>query len=97
MTLDGKSSSYLRVTCGVPQGSILGPLLFLLYINDMKNSVEYSVLHHFADDTNLLCSDKCEKKLKKKLNQDLKSIFKWLCANRLSLNVEKTEFILFRA
>ena len=67
VTLDGKSSSYMRVTCGVPQGSILGPLLFLLYINDMKNSVEYSVLHHFADDTNLLCSDKCDKKLKKNL------------------------------
>ena len=94
--LDGQHSSYLDITCGVPQGSILGPLLFLLYINDMKNSVKHSILHHFADDTNLLCSDKCEKKLKKKLNEDLKLIYKWLCANRLSLNVDKTEFIVFR-
>ena len=55
--LDGTKSSFLDITCGVPQGSILGPLLFLIYINDMKNSVKNSVLHHFADDTNLLCSD----------------------------------------
>ena len=94
--LDSKKSTFLNITCGVPQGSILGPLLFLLYINDMKDAVKYSILHHFADDTNLLCSNPCEKKLRKNVNQDLKSIFVWLCANRLSLNVEKTEFILFR-
>ena len=56
--LDGTKSSFIDITCGVPQGcSILGPLLFLIYINDMKNSFKNSVLHHFADDTNLLCSD----------------------------------------
>ena len=79
--LDGKKSSLLDISCGVPQGSILGPLLFLIYINDMKNSVKHSILHHFADDTNLLCSDKDEKKLKKKMNEDLKLIYIWLCAN----------------
>ena len=94
--LDGRTSSYLNITCGVPQGSILGPLLFLIYINDMKNSVKNSVLHHFADDTNLLCSDKNVKNLKKKMNEDLRLIYVWLCANRLSLNVDKTEFIVFR-
>ena len=94
--LDGTKSSYLDITCGVPQGSILGPLLFLIYINDMKNSVKNSVVHHFADDTNLLCSDANEKILKKKMNEDLKLIFTWLCSNRLSLNVDKTEFIVFR-
>ena len=93
--LDGKKSSFLNITCGVPQGSILGPLLFLTYINDMKNSVKHSILHHFADDTNLLCSDTDEKKLKKKMNEDLSLIYTWLCANRLSLNVDKTEFIVF--
>ena len=65
--LAGKTSAFKSVTCGVPQGSILGPLLFLLYINDMKNSVKHSIVHHFADDTNLLCNDKCDKKLKKNL------------------------------
>ena len=94
--LDGTKSSFLDITCGVPQGSILGPLLFLIYINDMKNSVKNSVLHHFADDTNLLCSDANEKNLKKKMNEDLKLIYIWLCSNRLSLNVDKTEFIVFR-
>ena len=62
----------------------------------MKNSVKHSTLHHFADDTNLLCSDKNDQILKKKLNEDLKLIYVWLCANRLSLNVDKTEFIVFR-
>jgi hypothetical protein len=94
--LDGCKSSYLNITCGVPQGSILGPLLFLIYINDMKNSVKNSILHHFADDTNLLCSATDEKNLKKKMNEDLRLIYIWLCANRLSLNVDKTEFIVFR-
>ena len=64
--LDSKKSSYLNVTCGVPQGSILGPLLFLIYINDMKNSVKNFILHHFADDANLLCSDTDEKSLKRR-------------------------------
>ena len=64
--LDGCKSSYLNITCGVPQGSILGPLLFLIYINDMKNSVKNSILHHFADDTNLLCSATDEKISKRK-------------------------------
>ena len=62
----------------------------------MKNSVKNSILHHFADDTNLLCSATDEKNLKKKMNEDLRLIYIWLCANRLSLNVDKTEFIVFR-
>ena len=94
--LDGVSSEFLNISCGVPQGSILGPLLFLIYINDMHRSVKYSLVHHFADDTNLLCSDKNPDLLKKKMNADLRLIFQWLCANRLSLNVTKTEFIIFK-
>ena len=84
------------ITCGVPQGSILGPLLFLIYINDMHKALKHSVVHHFADDTNLLYSHKNPKILRKNLNEDLKLLFNWLCANRLSLNVSKTEFIIFR-
>ena len=59
----------------------------------MHNAVKFSVLHHFADDTNLLYSNKKPKTLRKNMNEDLKLIFEWLCANRLSLNVDKTEFI----
>ena len=94
--IDDAYSDFLDVTCGVPQGSILGPLLFLIYINDMRNAVKHSTIHHFADDTNLLCSDKDPSILRFKMNTDLKLIFEWLCANRLSLNVSKTEFIIFK-
>ena len=94
--LDNAYSDYLNITCGVPQGSILGPLLFLIYINDMCNAVKHSTIHHFADDTNLLCSDKDPAIIRLKVNEDLKLIFEWLCSNRLSLNVSKTEFIIFK-
>ena len=94
--LNNVTSNYLDITCGVPQGSILGPLLFLLYINDMNRAVKHSTIHHFADDTNLLCKEKNPKILRIKMNQDLNLIFQWLCANRLSLNVAKTEFIIFK-
>ena len=62
----------------------------------MNVAVKSSIIHHFADDTNLLGSDKKLKSLKKKINKDLEYLFDWLCANRLSLNTKKTEFILFR-
>ena len=96
VTIGGVSSSRLPITCGVPQGSILGPLLFLIYINDMRSSVKSSTVFHFADDTNLLCSAFSLKKLRKLLNKDLASLYEWLCANRLSINAGKTEFLVFR-
>ena len=90
-------SERLPITCGVPQGSILGPLLFLLYINDMNKALTFSTTYHFADDTNLLCSGKSLKDLRKSVNKDLKFLYSWLCANRLSLNVDKTEFVIFQS
>ena len=96
VTVNGVVSEYLPVSCGVPQGSILGPLLFSIYINDMHRAFTHSTVFHFADDTNLLYSNRNPKIIKKKMNQDLRSLFEWLCANRLSLNVAKTEFIIFR-
>ena len=62
----------------------------------MRFAIKHSIVHHFADDTNLLCSDMDENVLKRKMNEDLRLLFDWLCANRLSLNVDKTEFIVFR-
>ena len=94
--LNNKTSNDKNITCGVPQGSILGPLLFIIYINDMHNAVNKSKIYHFADDTNLLFSADSSQKLHKEINDELKLIFDWLCANRLSLNVAKTEFIIFR-
>ena len=93
---NGITSSKMNVSCGVPQGSILGPLLFLVYVNDMNLAVKSSVIHHFADDTNLLYSDKSLKKIKTSVEKDLANLYDWLCANRLSLNAGKTEFIIFR-
>ena len=95
--IENEFSDYKSITCGVPQGSILGPLLFLIYINDMHQVTKYSTLYHFADDTNLLYSHKDIRKLRKAVNSDLKLVFQWLCANRLSLNIDKTEFIVFKS
>jgi len=93
--INSSYSSWKEILKGVPQGSILGPLLFSIYINDMNKAFSHSTVYHFADDTNLLYSNKNPKIIKKKMNQDLKFLFDWLCANRLSLNVAKTEFIIF--
>ena len=71
VSLNGASSSSLPVTCGVPQGSILGSRLFLIYINDMNTAMEFSTSYHFSDDTNLLYSHKSIGVLRKRLNKDL--------------------------
>ena len=94
--INGEMSTKREITCGVLQGSILGPLLFLIYINDTHHAVCKSAICHFADDTNLLYSCKTLKELRKIMNNDLKRLYDWLCANRLSLNTAKTEFIIFR-
>ena len=94
--INGVSSSVLSITYGVPQGSVLGPLLFLIYINDLNHVVKHSAVCHFADDTNLLYSSSSLKSINKCINHDLKLIVHWLRANRISLNVNKTEIILFR-
>ena len=81
--------------CGVPQGSILGPLLFIIYINDLCQISDFLNPIMFADDTNLFCSNKEIKTLFMKANIELKKISEWFRANKLPLNEDKTNFTLF--
>ena len=87
-------SSPLLVNCGVPQGSILGPLLFLLYINDMNTACNCK-LFLFADDSALLISGKDKTEVEEALSLELTKIQTWLSDNKLSLHLGKTESILF--
>ena len=97
VSLNGYDSELVEINCGVPQGSVLGPLLFLLYINDLNQAIKFCKVHHFADDTNLLYLGKSIKKLNKLVNIDLKNLLYWLNANKISLNVKKTELVIFKS
>ncbi len=87
----------LNITCGVPQGSILGPLLFLIYINDLATVPEkvFSIL--FADDTNIFLSGNNLKEMTQTFNVKLAKIHKWLQVNKLSINIDKTNYMIFKS
>ena len=89
-SVNGYASETGDMKYGVPQGSVLGPLLFLIYINDLHNAIKFSTVHHFADDTNLLVSNSSIKKIQDQINLDLKYLCKWLKANKISLNASKS-------
>ena len=97
VNLNGVDSDTKVITCGVPQGSVLGPLLFLLYINDLPNISNKLKFFLFADDTNIYFESEDLKKIEKTVNNELEKLHEWLCLNRLSLNISKTNFVIFHA
>ena len=92
--INGSSSDVKGINCGVPQGSCLGPLLFLIYINDLPFSLQKSHVSMYADDTTISLSSKSIGDLQNDLNLDLLKLQDWLHANKLSLNVVKTQSLI---
>ena len=82
------------MTCGIPQGSILGPLLFIIYINDLPNCLKITTPRMFTDDTNLTAVGETLGEAEERAGVDLRNVQKWLSLNKLSLNIAKTEYIL---
>ena len=87
--VNGSLSHNRPLTCGIPQGTILGPLLFIIYINDLPNCLEHSQPRMFADDTHLSFANNSIENI-----EDLARVNQWLTANKLTLNTSKTEFML---
>ena len=87
----------MPLNCDVPQGSVLGSCLFLIYINDLQKAIQYCKVHHSADNTHLYHTNKSVKNLHKLVNHDMEQLNNWLSANKISLNVEKTELVIFKS
>ena len=95
VTLGDCSSVCLDIACGVPQGSVLGPKLFILYINDICNVSNVLKLVLFADDTNIFFSGDDLYQLVEAINFEISKLKLWFDNNKLSLNLSKTKFMLF--
>ena len=89
-------SDKAAVGCGVPQGSILGPLLFLLYVIDIHRCSNKLRFYLFADDTNILYANKNLRDLETIVNIELQNVYNWLTASKLTLNIKKSNFVIFR-
>ena len=97
IAINGVKSSTQNITCGVPQGSVLGPILFLIYVNDLHRCLGDSITRMFADDTNLTLYHKNNTELKKISISKTKALMKWCDCNKLTINWNKTHYVLFHA
>ena len=95
--IDGVSSNVISLSTGVPQGSILGPLLFLIYMNDIPYCTKYFNFILYADDTTLSNTIQIPSMSPLNINDELAKVYDWLAVNKLSLNVKKTKYIIFHA
>ena len=93
---NGHCSQRKSIKCGVPQGSILGPLFFLLYINDLCNVSDILDIILFADDTNIFFSHTDQNYLINSINREMNKLSDWFECNKLSLNVKKSSFMIFK-
>ena len=96
LTTVNKQSELSSIEFSMPQGSILGPLLFLIYINDLSKPILFSSVHHFTDDTNVLYISSSLKDINKN-NHDLSNLVQWSRAGKISLNKVKTDIVIFRS
>ena len=94
VSIVNQASATKEIVSGVPEGSVLCPL-FPIYINDLHLCLKYSKACHFADNTNITLSDSSQETLAERVNYDLRKLSMWLRANKLSLNIEKTELVVF--
>ena len=92
--VNGVFSDWLPVCCGFPQGSLLGPLLFNVFINDLNFSVQLSSLRLYADDTTAYASNTDISALELSLNKDLENLSSWFASNYLSVNSKKTQAMI---
>ena len=92
--VSGSLSKVCSLDCGVPQGTILGPLLFLIYINDLPNRISFRQPRMYAYDTHITYASADLHSMQSSLNHDLSNIHKWLLCNKLTLNTTKPEFML---
>ena len=90
-----ENSSYADVVCGVPQGLILGPLLFILDINDICHISNYFRFTLCADDTTIVSAHHNISILFSQANIELRKLYNWFCLNKLSLNIDNTSYVLF--
>ena len=93
--LEGDVSSWIDVKLGVPQGSILGPILFLIYVNDINNSCNNATFTKFADDTTILTSGQNLEEATEQMNIAVENVDKWFKSNKLNLNPSKTRYMIF--